>query len=156
MSRPSAPRFQVYQRESKTYLLTFTSPDEVDCDTASATYNPNGVVDLSLATVYYRWKKNVDDPDPPIIDKDSLTVTEIEILTQTALPWDENSTRGQAKVYLVPDDTHPVNNTEIAKLEDRDKIGTFHFDAWAVFPGGIQKIVVVPTPIDLLEAVTDL
>ena len=156
MSRPAANRFQVYQRESKTYLLTFTSPDEVDCDEASATYNPNGYVDLTGSTVYYRWKKNVDDEDPAVIAKDSGTVTEIELLTQTALPWDENSTLGQAKVFLVPDDTHPVNNVIIEAMADTDKIGTFHFDAWAVFPGGIQKIVVVPTAIDLLEAVTDL
>lgn len=155
MSNP-APRFQIYQRENKTYLLRFTDASLVDCDTTSATYNPLGLVDLTGATIHYRWKKKIADEDPAIIAKISSTVTEIEIQPQTALPWTESSTRGEAKVFLVPDDTHPVNNTEIAKLEDKDKIGEFFWDAWVVLAGGEQKIAIPPTAIDLLEAVTDL
>lgn len=156
MSRNSADRFQIYQRENKTFLLRFTSPDQVDEDESSATYNPLGLVDLTGATVFFRIKKNTADVDPSIVAKTSATPAEITIQTQTPLPWvADTSTLGEAKVFLVPIDTDPVLNLLLAALEESLRTGVFFFDSWVVLPGGAQKIGVTPTAIDILEAVTD-
>lgn len=155
MSRSSADRFQIYQRENKTFLLRFTSPDQVDEDESSATYNPLGLVDLTGATVLFRIKKNTADVDPSIVAKDSGTPAQITIQTQTPLPWTAASTLGEAKVFLVPIDTDPVLNLLLAALEESLRTGVFFFDSWVVLPGGAQKIGVTPTAIDILEAVTD-
>ena len=154
MSITSNPRLQVYQREDKTYRLTFKSRDQIDEDPDSATFNPQGLVNLTGFTVHYQWKKNVNDPDPPVIAK--ITPTEIVLEPQTALPWTPASTLGEAKVFLVPDDTDPTINPELKKLaEVKKETGTFFFDVWAVAPGGAQRISLRPTAIDLLETVND-
>lgn len=146
---PPVPGFEVFQRETKKYLLKFRSPSLVDKDTASATYNPFGFLDLTSHTVHYRWKRKIADKDPALIAKTTPLASGIEILTQDPLPWAEGSTLGIARVTLIPDDTDPT-------VDSRMTAGRYFFDAWVVRPGGEQKISIRPTGIQLLEAVTDL
>ncbi len=94
-------------------------------------------IDLSGAVVYYRWKKNRGDADPPEIDKDSGTPADVTILPQVS------PTLGQADVYLVPADT--------ASLQ----VGWHYWDAWAVLASG-KRYALLPTRIRLVDAVTDL
>lgn len=90
-------------------------------------------IDLSGATIYYRWKKNQGDANPAEIDKDSNTPSEILILAQL----------GKCDVYLVPADTSSL------------AIGWHYWDAWAVLASG-KRYAMLPTRVRLVDAVTDL
>lgn len=124
---------QVIQGTDRHYRLTFTSEDLITED------NPEGRVDLTGATVYYRWKRNQDDPNPAEISKSSVVATEVEILAQTLDPY----TMGQADPFLVPADT------------DSLLAGWHWWDAWAVLVSG-KRHAKLPQKVYLVDAVTDL
>jgi hypothetical protein len=105
---------RVIQGTDRHYRLTFTSTDLIDGT------NPEGRIDLSGATVYYRWKRNQEDGEPAEIALDSDTPTEIDILDQVLDPY----TMGQADVFLVPADTTGLLT------------GRHWWDAWAVLASG--------------------
>jgi hypothetical protein len=125
---------EVVQGTDRHYRLTFTSPDEVDPET-----NPEGRVDLTGATVYYRWKRYQNDPNPAEIAKSSGDPAEILILTQSG------DTLGQADVFLVPSDTDTLTS------------GINHYwDAWVELSDGTRHAAIPPSKAYLIDAVTDL
>ncbi len=124
---------QVIQGTDRHYRLTFTSVDLITDD------NPEGRVDLAGATVYYRWKRNQNDPNPAEISKSSVVVTEVEILAQTLDPY----TMGQADPFLVPSDT------------DSLPPGWHYWDAVAVLASG-KRHKKLPQKVYLVDSVTDL
>jgi hypothetical protein len=121
----------VIQGTDRHYRLTFTDPDLITGP------NPEGRVDLTGSTIYYRWKKNQDDPNPAEISKSSIVVTEIEILAQAG------ATLGQADVWLVPSDTDTLIT------------GWHYWDAWAVL-ADTTRHAKLPQRVNLINAVTDL
>jgi hypothetical protein len=124
---------EVVQGTNRHYRLTFTSPEEVDEDT-----NPEGRVDLTGATVYYRWKLNQNDPNPAEISKSSDVPTEVLLLTQSG------DTLGQADVFLVPSDTDSLTP------------GFHYWDAWVELSDGTRHAAIPPTKVYLIDAITDL
>lgn len=152
--RTSIERFQFWQRQHKQFRLTIKLASEVDNDPASPTYNPLGLVDITGYKLIVTIKQNRTDKDPPIVLKTTDNPAEILPLTQTALPWDENSTRGQARVFFVPNDTDPILNTEIVKLKKKD--GAFAMDVWLVKPGpGNEQKPLLLFDIDIVDVPTD-
>lgn len=152
MSNLSSARIQFYQRQHKQFLITVTNSEAVNDDEDSSGYNPLGVINLTGHSLRATIKKKRTDADPAIVEKTTADSAEIEILTQTALPWDENSTRGQARLYFVPDDTDPVNNTVLAGL--RKQAGQFVMDVWMTTPTGEQKLILL-LDIDIIDVPTD-
>ncbi len=113
----------VMQGTNQQYRFTFT--------------DASGRVDLTASTVYYRWKQNQNDPNPPEISKDSGTPTEIEILAQAG------DTLGQADVFLLPADTESLTP------------GVHYWDIWAVL-ADTTRHAKLPDEVFLVDAVTDL
>lgn len=137
----------LYQRESKSYRLVVTSPDNVDCDPDSATYNPEGRVSLSGHELRLTIKRNIaDDDEDALIVKSSDNPGEIDFEAQTALPWDENSTLGEAVAYLVPADSDPEVNEDMTA-------GRAWMDIWFILSTGEQILVLPPSPIDIRDTV---
>lgn len=124
---------EVIQGTNRHYRLTFSSVDLITDD------NPQGRVDLTGATVYYRWKQKQSDPNPAELVKSSADVDEIEILSQTLDPY----TLGQADVYLIPADTASLTP------------GWHYWDAWAELIDG-TRVAMRPQKVYLIDAVTDL
>lgn len=78
--------------------------------------------DLTTATVYFTVR---DDDDVVVIQKDSDTIIEIEILNQLV-----DATKGQARIYFVEADTSTLT------------VGaTYWFDCWVKVDGREQPIV---------------
>ena len=140
--------FQVAQRETKSYRVFVGRKSLVDSDINSSTYNPFGRFDLSAgpSVLRYRWKKSVNDDDPAILIKLSSTPGEIDFEPQTALPWTETSTLGEALVKLVPADTDPTLVPEMIP-------GGFFWDLWLILTGGEQILLQPPTAINLIKAI---
>lgn len=125
---------KVVQGTNRHYRLTFTSPDLVDPET-----NPEGRVNLTGSTVYYRWKLKQNDPNPAEISKSSGDPAEILILTQSG------DTLGQADVFLVPSDTDSLPS------------GVNHYwDAWVELSDGTRHAAIQPAKVYLIDAITDL
>lgn len=97
----------------------------------------SGRLDLTGATIHYRWKRNQYDEDPPEISLSSAVITEIEILTQLG------PTLGQCNVFLIPGDT------------DTLPVGWHYWDIWAVLASG-KRYAKAAERIFLTDAVTDL
>lgn len=130
---PEEQEKYVVQGTNQQFRLTFTSADLVDVDT-----NPEGRVDLTGATIYYRWKRNQGDANPAEVSKSSAAPTEIDILAQSG------DTLGQADVFLVPGDTELLTP------------GTHYYDAWVQLSTGIRHASIPPSRVFLVDAVTDL
>jgi hypothetical protein len=119
-----------YKGANRTFTATFTSKDLI------TTANPEGRVDLTLATVYYTWKKFPGDNNPAKLAL--LTGTGITHLTQSG------ATLGQATITILFSD--------IAALET----GPYHRDVWAVLTGDDRKIALTPAEVSLEPAVLAL
>lgn len=98
-------------------------------------------VDLTGAIVYFRVKTAVSAADPALIEKDSGTVAEIEILT----PQATTGNKGRADIKLVPSDTSALTAPQ-----------TYVYDAWVVLASGARHPVVKPSKFYLERAVTEL
>lgn len=121
----------VIQGTDRRYRLTFTDPDLITGP------NPEGRMDLTGATIYYRWKLLQSDPNPAEISKSSVVPAEITILAQGG------DTLGQCDVYLIPSDT------------DTLPVGWHYWDTWIQVASG-ERYAKIPQRIQLIDAITDL
>lgn len=103
----------VPQGATKTFRLTISDQDAV-------------LVDLSGGTVYFAVNDE-GNTATPIIEKDSGTITEIEILAQAG------ATLGQADIFLASSDTDAV------------EIDAYCYDVWFKPSSGAKFQVIPPS-----------
>lgn len=147
MAAKISPRIQLFQREGKNLRLRIGFESLIDNDPVSPTFNPFGRADLTGFVIRFRMKREINDPDTKtLVSKTSTMAGEIDFEPQTALPWDENSTRGEAVIKLLSADSDPDINDKMTE-------GDVYIDVWMTRPGMDPEIVIKPSAWDLREAV---